>query len=177
MLKKIVLAVVLIGLVGLLVLGAVNRTLAKAATDEGYGNGQGTGIGNGGGQGNGGGRGQGNGGSQDTGSNQAYGDGTGTGQAQVDEWLTLTGAVTAVDADLLAVDTAGGEVLVENRGWWYAQEQGFAARVGDQVTLTGFYENDAFEVGQIDNLTTGQSVTLRDQDGRPMWAGRGRRGG
>ena len=164
MLKKIVLAVVLIGLVGLLVLGAVNRTLAKTATDEGYGNGQGNGNGNGGGS-------QGNGGSQ------TYGDGTGTGQAQVDEWLTLTGTVTAVDADLLAVDTAGGEVLVENRGWWYAQEQGFAAQVGDQVTLTGFYENDAFEVGQIDNLTTGQSVTLRDENGRPMWAGRGRRGG
>lgn len=170
MLKKIVLAVVLIGLVGLLVLGAVNRTLAKTATDEGYGNGQGAGNGNGGGQGNGG-------GSQGNGGSQAYGDGTGTGQAQVDEWLTLTGAVTAVDADLLAVDTAGGEVLVENRGWWYAQEQGFAAQVGDQVTLTGFYENDAFEVGHIDNLTTGQSVTLRDENGRPMWAGRGRRGG
>ena len=187
MLKKTLLAVLFVGLIGLLVFGAVNRTLAKTGSGDSYGGGHGNGqtalagdsqsygqagLG-GGGQGNGQGYGaEGNGGSQ------AYsGDGTATGQAVVDEWLTLTGAVTAADADLLTVDTGSGEVAVENRGWWYAQEQGFVAQVGDQVTLTGFYEGDAFEVGRIDNLTTGQTVTLRDENGRPLWAGRGRRGG
>ena len=162
MLKRIVLAVLLIGLVGLLAFGAVSRTLAKTSSDEGYGGGRGNGSGGGRGNSSGG----------------AYtGDGTGAGQAQVDEWLALSGAVTAADAGLLAVKTGSGEVAVENRGWWYAQEQGFAAQAGDRVTLTGFYENGVFQVGRIDNLTTGQAVTLRDETGRPLWAGRGRRGG
>jgi hypothetical protein len=108
----------------------------------------------------------------------APGDGTGTGQAQVDEWLTLQGTVTSVDADTLAVQTDGGEqVTVDNRAWWFAQDQGFTAQAGDRVTLTGFYEDGDFEVGQIDDLTTGQTVSLRDNSGRPLWAGRGRRGG
>jgi hypothetical protein len=108
----------------------------------------------------------------------APGDGTGTGQAQVDEWLTLNGTVVAVDADALVVQTAAGEqVVVENRPWWFAQEQGFVASAGDQVSVVGFYEDGEFEVGQIENLTSGQRVQIREEGGRPMWAGRGRRGG
>ena len=161
MVKKVVLGLLLVGLIGILVAGGVTRTLAKTGTEEGYGRGQGNG--------------------QSVANSQGditrNGDQTGTGQAEVDEWLTLSGTVTSVDADLLVVETAGGEVAMENRGWWYAQEQGFAAQVGDELVLTGFYENEDFEVGQIENLTTGQAVTLRDETGRPMWAGRGRRGG
>jgi len=83
-----------------------------------------------------------------------------------------------VDADTLVVQTAGGEqVTMENRPWWFAQEQGFSAQVGDQVTLVGFYEGDDFEVGRIDDATNGQKVLVRDENGRPLWAGRGRRGG
>ncbi len=155
MLKKVVLGLLVVGLIGILAAGAVTRTLAKTGTEVGYGRGQGNGQGD----------------------SARSGDQTGTGQAEVDEWLTLSGTVTSVDADLLVVETAGGEVAVENRSWWYAQEQGFVAQVGDEVVLTGFYENDLFEVGQIENLNSGQTVTLRDENGRPMWAGRGRRGG
>jgi len=161
MLKKVVLGLLVVGLIGILAAGAVTRTLAKTGSEEGYGAGQGHGQGNGSSQGD----------------IVRDGDQTGTGQAEVDEWLTLAGAVVSADADVLVVDTASGEVAVENRGWWYAQEQGFVAQAGDQVVLTGFYENEDFEVGQIDNLTSGQTVTLRDENGRPMWAGRGRRGG
>jgi len=111
------------------------------------------------------------------GRDDAPGDGTGTGQANVEAWLTVQGTVVAADADALVVQTAGGEqVTVENRPWWFAQEQGFSAQAGDQVTLVGFYEGDAFEVGQIDDATNGQTVLLRDDNGRPLWAGRGRRG-
>jgi hypothetical protein len=68
--------------------------------------------------------------------------------------------------------------LVEmiGRPWTFAQEQGFTAEAGDRVTLVGFYENGEFEVGQLDNLTTGLSVTIREDSGRPLWAGGGRRG-
>jgi hypothetical protein len=109
-----------------------------------------------------------------------------TGQANVEEWLTLQGTVMSVDADTLVMETDNGEqVSVENRAWWFAQEQGFSAQVGDQVTLVGFYEGDdpstgselRFEVGRIDDVTQGQTVLVRDENGRPLWAGRGRRGG
>jgi hypothetical protein len=107
----------------------------------------------------------------------APGDGAGTGQAQVDAWLTLQGTVTSVDTAVLVMQAANGqEIVVENRPWWFAQEQGFSTQVGDELTVVGFYENDEFEVGGITNLTTGQAVSIREDSGRPLWAGRGRRG-
>ena len=113
---------------------------------------------------------------------------TGNGQAGENEkeWLTFQGTVASVDANTLVVETASGQqVIVENRAWWFVQEQGFSTQEGDQVTLTGFYENDDpstgsgfhFEVGQIDNITTGQTVLVRDENGRPLWAGQGRGNG
>jgi len=113
----------------------------------------------------------------DEGRDDARGDQSGTGQAQVDTWLQLQGTVMSVDADALVVQTADGtQIAVENRSWSYAQEQGFLTQVDDEVTLTGFYEGEEFEVGRIDDTTTGQSLLLRDENGRPLWAGRGRRG-
>ena len=205
MLKKIVLGTLLVGLIGILVVGAVLRTMDNTervaeASGRGYGrngaevgtcaagvSGQGFGVSaprpelgtkaqpNGRGgyaqDGNRGGY-----GSRDL--EDAPGDQTGTGQANVEEWLTLQGTVVSVDADVLVVETASGEqVTMENRPWWFAQEQGFSAQVGDRVTLIGFYEGDRFEVGQIEGITKGQTVLVRDENGRPLWAGRGRRGG
>ena len=82
-----------------------------------------------------------------------------------------------MDTATLVVQAANGqEIVVENRPWWFAQEQGFSAQTGDELTVVGFYENDEFEVGGLTNLTTGQAVSIREDSGRPLWAGRGRRG-
>lgn len=203
MLKKIVLGTLLIGLIGILVAGAVIRTMDKTASvaeAQGYGRGQGNGeagayVTGGLGQGSGvSAQSNGRGGYGQSGSRGGYG-GQGredapaissTGQANVEEWLTLKGTVVSVGADTLVMETDNGEqVSVENRAWWFAQEQGFSAQVGDQVTLVGFYEGEdpstgselRFEVGRIDDVTKGQIVLVRDENGRPLWAGRGRRGG
>ena len=213
MLKKVLLGVLLAGLIGVLVVGAANRTSVKmaqsadtysqgngerqAGQSNGYGQGRGTraqdpevaavapagnvqgngrgqgGSGNGQGSGQGG---QGNGRGQGGSGNGQAASGGGPGQAQVDAWLTLQGVVVSVSADAMAVQADAGEVIVDGRSWSFAQEQGFAAQVGDAATLTGFWEDGDFEVGQIDNLTSGQSVSLRDASGRPLWAGRGRGG-
>jgi hypothetical protein len=99
------------------------------------------------------------------------------GQAVVNEWLQIQGVAASVDGDALVVQSAAGEqVELEGRPWTFAQEQGFAAQAGDQLALTGFYEGDEFEVGRIENLSSGQVVLLRDESGRPMWAGGGQRG-
>jgi hypothetical protein len=117
---------------------------------------------------------------------EAPSDGTRTGQAEVDEWLTSQGAFVSVDGNTVIVQSAAGqEIVVENRAWWFAQEQGFSAEVGDQLTLLGFYEDSVplassesrFEAGQISKVTTGQTVLIREIGGRPLWTGRGRRGG
>lgn len=118
--------------------------------------------------------------------NAAPGDGTATGLAQVDEWVTLDGVVVSVDSVELVVQTTDGqEILVDGRPWQFSQEQGFSVQVGDQVTLIGFYEDvdpstgsgHSFEVGQISNASSGQVIVIREDSGRPLWAGRGRRGG
>lgn len=105
------------------------------------------------------------------------GDEAGTGQAQVDEWLTLEGVASSADTVELVVSTDDGqEIVLDGRAWRYLLEQGFQATAGDRLRLVGFYENDIFEAGQITNLSTGQDVSIRDESGRPLWAGRGRGG-
>jgi hypothetical protein len=158
---------------------------AEAQGNAGGGQGQGN-AGGGLGQGNaGGGQGQGNaGGGQgqgNTGGGQGQGnlsgDQAGMGQAQVDEWLTLEAVVTGVDSAALAVSADNGEeIVLDGRPWRYLLEQGFQVAVGDRVKLVGFYENGSFEAGAVTNLSTGQQVLIRDENGRPLWAGRGRGG-
>jgi hypothetical protein len=87
------------------------------------------------------------------------------------DWETLTGEVTAVDGDL-TVETAEGELLVGLGQASY--REGFALGVGDEVSVTGFHEDGEFKAGTVENLTTGQTLALRDETGRPMWSGQGR---
>ncbi|MCX6028112.1 MAG: hypothetical protein NT169_02270 [Chloroflexi bacterium] len=99
------------------------------------------------------------------------------GQTGVSEWTEVSGVVARADEVGLVVQTADGATLeIVNRPWTFALAQKFKAEAGDQVTLTGFYQNGAFEATQISNATTGQNVSIRDQAGRPLWAGGGRRG-
>jgi hypothetical protein len=194
MFKKIIVSALLVGLIAILAVGAINRTQAKASNETGFrqevegrvaqGGGQGRGASNGsqsldypdaeaqGGD-------QGWGASNRTQSQDGLNAETfGEGQAKVSELVELTGQVTSVDSALLLVSAASGETVeIANRAWSFAQEQGFTPQVGDSLTLTGFYEaNGRLEVSQIENLTSGETLALRDENGRPMWAGRGRRG-
>ena len=161
---------------------------------QGEGNGQGTGLGQGNGegagQGQGQGQGQGNGQAQGGGSAVHEGQGNGSGQGQsegtgqgansshslVEDWLIVSGVVKSVDETsmIVALDD-GDDIEVEGRPWQFAMEQGFAPQVGDEVTVTGFYEDGELKAGQIADSTSGAVVTLRDETGRPGWSGSGRR--
>ena len=65
---------------------------------------------------------------------------------------------------LLIVALAGG-------GGRFWQSQGVTLTVGDHVTVTGFYENGQYQAVSVTNDTTGQFLALRDEMGRPLWAG------
>ena len=106
----------------------------------------------------------------------APGDGTATGLAEVEEWLTFQGTVTDLDASAVVVQTVDGqEIVLEGRTWSFAQELGLQLAKGDAVLLRGFDEDGEIEIGAIENQSTGQAVEIREEGGRPLWAGRGRR--
>ena len=128
-------------------------------------------------RGNGGGaygRGQGSGAGGGRGATVGASDGAGL-ENPAETWSTVSGTVVAFDDDLI-VRTAEGDVEVGTGPEWYWDENGIGLNAGDEVVLRGFYEGDEFELGAIENTTTGKSIEMRDETGRPLWAGRGRWG-
>lgn len=184
MIKKIVVTALIVILVGAAGVAAYDASQGKStldlSTDDLFASGQGQGR-QGGGQGQGRGQGQGQGKGQGQGQGQSQqgqshgqGQGNGTGQATEHEWLTLTGTVVSMDQQSMTVDTAEqGELTLELGKPGFADEQAVTFDTGDAVTITGFEENSMFQAGQITNETTGETLFLRDPNGRPLWAGRG----
>jgi len=240
MFRKILIGSLLLGLIGILVLGAVNRTMARADAGDGIGRsrgvtnldevssnvyksdqsenelsndnleesgcqgngssqgkgnkqgeqgivqgngtGQGKGDGQGNGQSNGSGQGNGNGKSQGTGNGQGRGNGQGNGyrggneldETKAIEWLILEGKISSIDETSLVILATNGEsVEIADRPWRYAQDQGFFPSLEDHVTIEAFIdEYGSLEVASIKDLTNDQNLILRDENGRPMWAGR-----
>jgi hypothetical protein len=150
-----------VALVGVLVVGGINRTAARSVETSSTQHDQTTqAVEQRGGR---------NGAGGNQGSIEAVG------EASVTEWQTVIGTVSSVDASHLEVTLSdGNSVEVGGRAWQLDAAQNFTANTGDSVTLHGFDENGVFQVGQIDNQSNGQTLSLRDTTGRPLWAGRGR---
>jgi len=87
------------------------------------------------------------------------------------EWETLTGKVSVIDHEV-AIQTAEGQVLIGMGQSAY--REGFELAVGDEITVLGFHEDGEFKARTVENLATGETLTLRDETGRPLWAGQGR---
>jgi len=90
-----------------------------------------------------------------------------------DEWTTLHGYVVTYTDNTLTIRTDADETLelgLGPLGYWLAHSIAFSP--DDEVRVRGFYnEEEEFEPAEITNLTTGESVTLRDADGAPLWRG------
>jgi hypothetical protein len=174
--------------------GEQGRQVGRSGGGVGSGQGSGQGENGGGGQGNGqggnvqssagdgsrqgnGGNGQGGNGQGGNGQTNSVGQGDGIGLENVEDWLTLEGAVTAVDESALVLQVADGELIVDGRAWLYALEQGFSTEEGHAVAVTGFWEDGEFKPVELVDTTAGGSVTVRDEGGRPYWAGQGRGAG
>jgi hypothetical protein len=191
--KKIILGALLIGVIGVLIAGAVMRTSATSgeragengrrgratevvtadASQQNYGENWTPGGAveqtrgrQGSGRGSQGGQ-------------AVVGDGQGAPLADVaaEDWLVVTGTVVSAADDLVEIKTDAGDVIpFEGRPLSFAAEQGFRLKAGDEVTLDGYDENGEFKIGKVTNPNSGVSITLRDASGRPSWAGRGRQG-
>jgi hypothetical protein len=105
------------------------------------------------------------------------GQSSGQGQVQVpaDQWLTITGTITALNTNGLVLESADGTTITIQFGRQdFVQGQSVVFRVGDAVEVLGFWQNDQFQAGQITNTTTAERLLLRDPNGRPLWGGPGR---
>jgi hypothetical protein len=146
--------------------GAKNEPDGDAGAGNGKGYSASEGSGDNAGRGSGRGAGSGNSGKSQSGS----------GIYPATEWLTVDGEVIALVDGELTIQTADGEMTTHLGPEWHWEAEGIALNAGDTVELTGFYDESEFEVARIENLTTGESTVLRDDSGRPMWAGRGGQG-
>ncbi len=167
MLKKIILWTLYAGLTGILIFGAVNRTSAKIGEAVPRENTDWVDYQSRGGQGSG----------QGGNSSGQFLNGDDHEGSEVIEnedhiWVSLTGAIFSLSTEEMQVVMDSGEIInVADRGWRFALEQGFDPLSGDQVVLRGFFEVGVFETAEIINLSTGQVVVIRDESGRPLWAG------
>jgi len=180
MFRKVALGTLLAGLIGVLVAGAIIRTADKTenvAEARGLSQGRGA-VGNAVGQtdlnsevntqSNGRGR---------------YGQGGGQIERQYPEyeaapeaWSLYEGVVTqapAAGVDLV-IKTAGGEEIMVGTGPGYMEDQGFALQAGETVRVQGYWEEDELKAASVTRLRDGETITLRDNGGRPAWAGAGR---
>ena len=180
MLKKIVLGTLFIGLIGVLVAGAAIRTMDKPALiAEAEGNGRGLDEAFD----------QAEGGSvQDSG---GYGIRGETGGRVVErkypnfdgsppeELIMREGTVVLAPEDGvdLVIEMSDGKKLTVGTGPMYMTSQGFILQAGEPVQVLGYWEDHEFKAAQVTRLTDGQTLTLRDELGRPAWAGAGRRAG
>ena len=72
--------------------------------------------------------------------------------------------------DLVIMTDAGEEITV-GTGPGYMEEQGFVLQAGERVQVLGYWEDDELKAAQLTRLQDGQTITLRDQLGRPAWSG------
>ena len=151
--------------------GRGNETESEAGLSEGRGRGSAT-VTEVGSQSGGSG---GNGGSKDAGGGRGRGSSSARSSEAAEDiaWETVLGTVVAADGEV-TLQTAEGEIAVGmgQASYW----EGFGLEVGHEVSIIGFYEDGEFKAGTVKNLTSGESIVLRDEAGRPMWSGQGRSG-
>ncbi len=89
-----------------------------------------------------------------------------------EEWQTLRGTVVSQEDNHLIIHTNSDEEMeigLGPKGYWLAH--GIALSPGDKVEIRGFVSDDEFEPAEIHNLTTGEHIVLRDEEGSPVWRG------
>lgn len=87
------------------------------------------------------------------------------------EWISLEGTVSGVAYPTFTLTTSDGQAILVSLGNLnYATSLGIELTDGETVSLTGFWDTDgSLAVGSL--LADGQTFSLRDEYGRPLWSG------
>ena len=104
---------------------------------------------------------------------QAVGGGLSAEEAVPQEaWQTIRGTVVSQEDNRLTIRTTAGAVMEMGLGpWGYWLAHGITLSPDDEVEIRGFVSNGEFEPAEIRNLTTGEHIVLRDEEGSPVWRG------
>jgi hypothetical protein len=180
MVKKVAFGTLLLGLIAVLVAGAIIRTVDRTENVEARGSSQGRGAGQEAER-------VASGSSQDLNADVqrqgrgGYGQGTGITERQylnyadLQEWVLYEGTVTQVPTagvDLI-IETNTGQKVTIGTGPGFMEDQGFTLQAGEQVQVRGYWEGNELKAAQVTRLRDGATITLRDEVGRPAWAGGG----
>lgn len=145
--KKIITIVVLVLIFAALIYGSIYRTRAVYGLSSPFG--------------------------ESTSSNE------GTREAEaIKELVTIEATVESIASELWVLRLDDGSTIeVEGRSLSYMASKGFEVEEGQSLSLVGFYETpESFEISQLTNLDSGETIILRGADGRPVW-GKGGGGG
>jgi hypothetical protein len=101
----------------------------------------------------------------------------GMGMIQVapEDWVTLAGTIGSILNGQVTLNADDGSVVSLQMGrpdFW--QSQGVTLSAGDPVEVLGFWSGTQFMAGDIRKTATGETIMLRDPNGRQLWAGPGR---
>jgi hypothetical protein len=94
-------------------------------------------------------------------------------QNGVIEWITVHGTVSEYSAPYFSLISDDGEMIAVQLGdLVFVEGLGLYLQDGDSVSITGYWDaSGGLAVGMITVDATGQSFTLRDELGRPLWSG------
>ena len=102
---------------------------------------------------------------------------SGTIPSEIATIVSQEGRVESVSEESLAITNVDGHSLViEGRAWRYALENGYTIQPGEQVRITGFYEDGEFKVVTLSLKNGDGEFSFRQNNGRPTWAGGGQGG-
>lgn len=92
---------------------------------------------------------------------------------EVMDIFTVETRVESMNSEFLVLSTLSGQQYeIEGRAWVFTQGTDFIPEIGDHVSLTGYYDEfNEYKVISMVNTSAGTSITIRDENGRPMWAG------
>ncbi|MBC7237445.1 MAG: hypothetical protein H5T69_16510 [Chloroflexi bacterium] len=109
---------------------------------------------------------------------RAYRGGTAWRSASTEHvWETIEGLVEedmAGEPDLV-LRLRDGQLVPVGTGPGWLTSQWVTLEKGAEIAVRGFWEGGEFKAAEITRLADGARITLRDENGQPMWAGQGRR--
>jgi hypothetical protein len=100
------------------------------------------------------------------------------GQAEAwdtDEVVTLDGVMTEVERPYATLKSGDLSYIVHLGPPWYWDKKGYEINAGDEVTINGQISRDGDEIHLYPHSIErgGETLRLADENGVPVWSGRG----